>query len=272
MNKSGKMIKTISRGIEEHSPEILIAIGITGMISTTVLAVKATPKALLLIEEEKRRQNNELLQEAEESGMETCDRIERLKTPDVIKATWKCYVPAVVTGAVSIACIIGSNSVKSKRNAALATAYKLSQAAFTEYKEQVVETIGEKKEQVIRDKVAEKTIAKDPVSNKEVFVTNGGKVLCYDSISGRYFQSDVTSIKKAVNEINATLNDDMYASLNDFYYEIGLKPTSLGDVLGWNINEGLVDISFSTQMAENDEPCLVLDYSISPRYDFSKLM
>ena len=56
MNKNLSAItKNIGRKIKKHSPEILTGIGIAGMISATVMAVKATPKALKNIECEKRR-------------------------------------------------------------------------------------------------------------------------------------------------------------------------------------------------------------------------
>ena len=144
----------------KHSPEILTGIGIAGMITTTVLAVRATPKALELLEEKK----NE-------------DWVDELSPLEVVKAAWKPYVPAAVTGIASVACLIGASSVNAKRNAALATAYKLSETALSEYREKVIETIGEKKEKTVRDKVAEERVKKNPVSKSEVVVTNNGTTL-----------------------------------------------------------------------------------------------
>ena len=59
--------------------------------------------------------------------------------------------------------------------------------------------------------------------------------------------------------------------LNDFYYEIGLDNIKLGDELGWNIDDGYIDLSFSSQLASDGTPCLVIDYKIAPRYDFRNL-
>ena len=246
----------------KHSPEILVGIGVTGLLTTTVLAVKATPKALQLLEEERDRREEE-----SENGA-----IDPLKPIEVVKVAWKPYVPAAVTAVVSTACIIGASSVNAKRNAALATAYTLSETALKEYKSKVVETIGEKKEQVVRDAIAKDKIEKDPVKSHEVIITEKGNTLCYDAISGRYFRSDIEKIRKAENELNRRMLDEMYISLNEWYYEIGLKPTNVGDELGWNIKDGLMDISFSSQLTEDGEPCLVVDYHIAPRYDFTKLM
>lgn len=261
MNKLtlSKIARDVRLSLSRHSPEILIGIGIAGMLTTTVLAVKATPKAMRLMEEKK--------EELE---------VEELAPIEVVKTTWKCYVPAAVSGAVSVACLIGSHSVNARRNAALATAYKLSESALTEYKEKVVETIGEKKERSIQDKVSEKQVKDNPRSSSEVIVTGRGKTLCFDPLSSRYFYSDLEKIKRAANKLNYEINTSPFhnegVTLNDFYEEIGLPGTMTGDSLGWNLNTGLIDIYPSAQMVEGDdehegEPCLVLNFENPPRYD-----
>lgn len=240
--------------VSKRSPEILTGIGIAGMITTTVLAVRATPIALQLIEEKK----NE-------------DWVDELSPLEVVKTAWKPYVPAAVTGVASVACLIGASSVNAKRNAALATAYKLSETALSEYREKVIETIGEKKEKTVRDKVAEERVKKNPVSKSEVIVTNNGTTLCFDPISARYFKSSIDKIKRAENELNKQMLHDIsgYVSLNEFYDELGLDHTSVGDDLGWNVDR-LIDISFSSQLNDNGEPSVVLDYLVAPKYDFYK--
>lgn len=65
--------------------------------------------------------------------------------------------------------------------------------------------------------------------------------------------------------------DETYISLNDFYYEIGLRNTSIGDDIGWNINEGFIDLYFSSQLDEENVPCIVLNYQLAPRYDYQNL-
>lgn len=248
-------VKTVGNKLSEHSPEILTGIGITGLLSTTILAVKATPKALQLIDEKKEEMNTD-----------------ELTNTEVVKTCWKCYIPAAVTASVSVACLIGANSVNNKRNAVLATAYKLSESAFSEYKEKVIETIGEKKEEEVRDKIAKGRIEQNPVKNNEVIITGKGDVLCYDIVSGRYFKSDVDKIRKAENTLNKKLMNDMYCSLNEFYDLIGLPFTQMGFELGWNVNDSLVEIEFSTQLSEDDTPCVVIQYSVLPKCDYQHLL
>lgn len=253
-----KLLRTTKAVLSEHSPEILTGFGIAGMLVTTVLSVKATPKALQLIEEEKDRLE--------------LDGDEQLRPIEVVKVAWKPYIPATITCVVSIACLIGASSVNMRRNAALAAAYKLSETAFEEYKDKVVEVIGDKKEKTIREKVAQETVDKNPVSKNEIFITEKGNTLCRDPISGRYFKSDIDLIKKAENAVNKRLLHEMYVSLNDFYDLIGLSPTSNGDNLGWNIDKGFLELDFSATISENDTPCIVLEYNIEPKHGYDKLM
>lgn len=247
--------KSIKGVLERHTPEILTGIGVAGMVTSTVLAVKATPKAYLLVNDRK----DEL-------------EVEKLPVTELVKTTWKCYIPAAVTCGASIACLVGASSVNFKRNAALATAYKLSEAALSEYKDAVIETIGEKKEQSVRDKVAEERLKKNPVSKSEIIVTGNGTTLCYDPVGNSYFKSNIQQIESAKNKLNARMLSENYVSLNDFYDELGIGPTKLGDDLGWDIyKDGLIEIAFGSQLAEDGTPCLVMDYSIAPRYEYYKV-
>lgn len=120
-------LKSAQKSMKKHSPEILTGIGIAGMIATTVSAVRATPKALQLIDAREIKENR------------------RLSNKEIVATTWKCYVPAAVTGVLSTACLVGASSANLRRNTALATAYSISETALKEYKEKAVEVVGEKK-------------------------------------------------------------------------------------------------------------------------------
>ena len=248
-----KFVKSAQVMVSKHTPEILTGIGIAGMITSTVLAVRATPKALQLMDERK-------------FDLE----VEKLTVVETVKTTWKCYIPAVITGAASVGCLIGASSVNARRNAALATAYKLSETALNEYREKVAETIGEKKDKAIREQIDKDHIEEKPVSKSEVIITEKGNTLCYDTISGRYFKSDIDKIKKAVNELNRKMVYDNYVSLNEFYDELDLAHTSVGDDLGWNMENGFIDIYFSSQIADDGTPCIVVNYDVAPKYDYYK--
>lgn len=253
--KITNVVKSTKGYLYKHSPEILTGIGVAGMVTSTVLAVKATPKALQLIEE------------AKYGGGFT----EKLPVKMVIQIAWKPYIPAALTGIASISCIIGASTVSAKRNAALATAYSISEKALSRYRDKVIETIGEKKEKEIKNKIAQDEVDKNPISKTQVIMTSKGNTLCMDMISGRYFKSDIDTIQKIINELNRDMMYQNYVSLDELYSRLGLPSIKNGSELGWNIDRGFIEVDFGATLSEDGEPCLVLDFERGPEYDFNKL-
>lgn len=238
--------------VKQNAPELLIGIGISGFIGSIFRAVKATNKSYPVLKEKE-----------EEKG-------EPLTKKEKIKAVGKNYIPTVVMATGSTACVISGAIIKTKRYAALSAAYAITDATLREYTTKVREVVGDKKERVIHDEIAKDKVKENPPT-KEVVVTGDGS-LCYESISGRYFKSDIEKIRKAENKLNKEMLSCMYVSLNDFYYEIGLETTAMGDNLGWNLNkDGMVEVIFSSILTADEKPCLVIDYRIMPKYDYQKL-
>ncbi|MEG2624362.1 MAG: DUF6353 family protein [Clostridia bacterium] len=240
--------------LKKHSPEILTGVGIAGMLTTTVLAVKATPEALRRIEKKKRDENHKAL-----------------TVIQTVQATWKCYIPATVTGLTSTACLIGASTANGRRNTALATAYSLSETALHEYRDKVVETLGGKKEEAIRESVDKDRVARNPPSQEILMAEGCGKTLCYDATFGRYFYSDVETLRHVANELNRQMNvmSEPYVSLNQFYMEINLPSVDAGDQLGWNLYKGSIELEFSSQLARGSTPCLVMSFKAMPDYRYT---
>lgn len=231
--------KILSHYTRKHSPEILTAIGITGMAVSMIFAVSATPKALQCIEDAKNERDTDELTKTE-----------------IAKATWKCYVPAAVTFAASTACIIGASKINFERNAALATAYTLSETAMMEYKKKVVEEIGKEKENDIQTKVVSDKTGTSPSVINQMFLSGGSDVMCFDELTNSYFLTTVDKLDKAVNELNRRMRDENYITLNDFYYEVGIEPNGLGEMLGWNIDDGYIKLQYTAHLDKNGNPCL----------------
>lgn len=247
------ILKNAEQFVTKHSPEILTGIGIAGMIGTTMMAVKATPKAIELIEKRKKEID-----------------VEELHPVEVVKTTWKCYIPAAITCAASALCLVKAVNISTRRSAAFLTAYNLSDTAFREYKAKVEETVGKNKTKLIQDQVAQDKLNSEKVESREVIVTERGTTLCYDAVFGRFFISDMDSIKRAMNNINAEImGGNMYASLNEFYDELGLKHVDIGDQLGWNIDDRGLEVLFSSGIADDGRPCLVISYNIAPKYNYN---
>jgi hypothetical protein len=173
------VFKRLGKLITKNSPTILTGLSVAGLVSTVIMAVKATPKAMRILDEA--RIQNGMVELAEDNNSITINT--GIPVKDAIRLTWKCYIPTAIMGGLTIGCIIGSNSINLRRNAALAGLYSLTETALKEYKAKVIETIGEKKERDIRDEVAKERIHKNPVSDNEVVITGYGETLCYDFLS-----------------------------------------------------------------------------------------
>ena len=266
-----KIFRPIAKQVSKYGPEIAVGVGIAGMITTTILAVKATPKSLRLIEAEKKRRNHEIKEEAKESGKDTVGLIDRLSILDTVKVAWKPYIPAMISGALSIGCIVGASTVHVKRNAALATAYQLAANTLSDYKEKVIETIGEEKEREVQKKVDAKKVER--INSTEPSFVRKGKPLCIEPISGRPFEMDLEDVKAAINRLNYRLTGGMEEciSLSEWYDEIGLKHTDVSDYMGWNIySDGLITVTEVPSSTDDGELCWVLEYAVLPHYKYEK--
>lgn len=240
----------IKKLLSDNLPLILTSAAVGGVVATTILAVKATPKAH---------------RDIQDARSETTEEITSI---DMVKLSWRYYIPAAVAGAMTVAAIVGSQGINTKRQAALVGLWSVTDKAFTEYKSQVVKTIGEKKEKEVVNEVVKTRMDEDPY-NKEIFITGIGTQKMKDTLSGRYFEGDIEGIRQAQNNINAQCINSQYASLNDFYREIGLPPTKHGDDVGWRTDH-MLDISYAAHIAENGDPCIGLDYRYAPIRNYWK--
>jgi hypothetical protein len=256
MNMSG--IKTAARavvsGIKQKSPTILTSLGAAGVFGTAVLAVRATPEAIRNLQDHSVLDSSLYL--FEDKGIK-----------DVLKLSWKYYIPTMIMATTTVGCIIGANSINLRRNAALASIYSLTEATLREYQAKVVETIGEKKERAIKDSIAQDKLDKNPLSGNQIIFTGKGETLCFDPLSGRYFKNDLENLRKIQNDINHDLISNMWISLNDVYDLIGLARTKVGDDLGWNVDK-MLNFIFTAKIAEGGHPCIVIDYTVEPTISF----
>ena len=253
--------RRIAQSLSSNSPMILSGLAVAGVIGTAILAVRATPKAVY--EKHKYAVDTTDRSENEDARTRTLTHVE------IVQATWKFYIPAAISGAATIGCIIGANQIGMRRNAALLGAYTLVDTAFREYKEEVLAQIGVTKERKVHDEIEKRHIDEHPVRDAQVIITGGGDQLCYDTLTGRYFKSDAETIRRAENEINRRVISDMYISQNEFYDLLGLGPTTVGDELGWNL-DNLISLVFTSHLAQDGMPCLAVGYAKLPIKDYGK--
>lgn len=265
------LAKKASAIVNKNSPTILAALAIAGVGGVIVATVKATPKALKLLEE-KDKKMEELKAEYESSSEEemTDEAYAKQKRTVIIDTGLqlaKVYAPVVIIAGVTIVSIVCANKINLKRLATVTSLYSVSEKTLKEYKQKTLETVGKTKEAEIEGKVHDDLLSQNPLDRSNVIVTGSGETLCYDIMSGRYFKSDIEHIRKRMNDFNYALNHDYALSLNDFYEMLGLDTIGLAEDIGWNTAEPM-EIRFDSRLASNGSPCLVLDYSAKPIWNY----
>lgn len=229
----------------DNSPLILTAVGVTGSVVASVITAQATIKAVQILE-----------YESYDSSWEA------------VKIVWPLYLPSAGMLVLTCGAIIMSHQIGTRRAAALAAAYSLSEKALTDYREKIIEHVGAKKERVYEGEIAQKKVDNTPGSSEVIIVS--GEVLFLDEFSGRYFNSTVEKIRQAQNDVNAEINEGFYCSLTEFYQKIGLSQTTMSEEVGWNTDRRL-EVRFSTTISEDDRPCMVISYTKTPIRDYTKV-
>jgi hypothetical protein len=244
------IINITQRYVIDNSPTLLTAFGVTGTLATAYLTGKATFKAAAILREE------------EEARV----LMEKQPPPptkkEQVKLVWKCYIPPALSVATTVGCIVAANTISMSRAAAMAAAYTLADKNFGEYKDKVKEVLGEKKEGEIRSAVAQDAVNNTPMINVER--GHGGSTMCLDKWTGRFFTSDMQSIRAAENDINKGLyrGNDRVVTLGDFYNALGLSIPKCAEEIGWNADSP-VDLTFDTVVREG-QPVLVMDFANTP--------
>ena len=237
--------------VKKNASTILTVVGSAGVVATAVLAVKATPKAMRVLEEAKE------------------EKQEDLTVLEKVQIAGPAYIPAIVTGVATVACIFGANILNQRQQAALMSAYALLDNSYKEYRAKVMELYGEDADANVKAEVA-----KDKYQ-KQCVVVSEGKHLYYDSYSERYFEATPEQIMKAEYAVNKKLQFNDCLFLNDFYELVGLEPTDYGNYLGWSLTELIEctwfswwELSRQKVFLEDDLECTILNFSLDPNFDF----
>lgn len=261
----GELVKYISK----NSPTILTGCAIAGAFAAVGLAIKATKPALRHIEEEKIEHRDRLIitdGDTRESYDLTQDEIDaiKLRPLEIVGAVWKDYVPTAIVLAGTTACIIGAHSISAKRTAAMAALYTASETALKDWKEKTEEVVGKGKKDKIKDAVHEAAVDRCPPSEGMFVETGHGQTHFMDYYSGRYFKSSFEHIRQAVNNINqGMIGGDWRASLNEFYYEIGLPGIGGGDDLGWTV-DNMIELDPTSKLMSDGSSVTVINFKYAP--------
>jgi hypothetical protein len=240
------VLRYVKPFVKRNASTILTCIGGAGVVVTSVMAVKATPKALQIIEKA----------EAEKG--------EKLTKFEVIRTAGPVYIPTVLSGAATVACVFGANMLNKRQQAALMSAYALLDNSYKEYKKKVEELYGEDANREIRAE-----LAKDKYEDTDISVDEN-KQLFYDDVSGRYFESTMETVIKAEYELNRKLSLWDGAYLNEFYEFLGIPPVDYGDHVGWS--QALLMEQHWISWLDFDHDKVIMDdglecYIITPQYE-----
>lgn len=240
-------LKRFGLGVSRNSGTILTVLSSSGVVSTALLAIRAKPKA------------DDAMEDLENQYFP-----EEPPKAEIAKKLAVAYAPCVISAGLTIGMIVGLNHSHEKKRAALAGLYTASELALQEYQQKVKDVIGEKKELALRDEIAKDHICANPPMNREIIITEKGNTKVLDDWTGRYFKSDIATIRDTVNRINAYIVANMWVTLNEVYYELGLPPVKQGNDIGWNIDHMLELAPFSSQIAPDGDPCLVMTFANRP--------
>lgn len=247
---------------KRNSPTILTCIGGVGVVATTIMAVKATPKAVALLEDAK-----------EEKG-------EELTTLEIIKTAGPAYIPAAVTGVTTLVCIFGANALNKRQQASLVSAYALIDNSYKEYKHKLKELYGEEAHQNVVD-----SIAIEEIEKKELFVPTpcqqysfsldeyaGDEMLFYDEYGHRYFNSTLDRVIAAEYHLNRNYTLRGFSALNELYDFLGLEPTDYGSEVGWTTESGIPWIDFHHHKAVTDDglECCIIEMYFPPEAGYAE--
>ena len=245
-----------ARLVKANAPAILTASACVGTIATAVLTAKSTTLAI-------------------ERVADYCEA--NLRSPEDLSwrekfaVSYRVYIPPAIAGVATLVSIVAANRIQYARGAAFALAYSGSEAAFRRYREAVADVVKPKDLVKVKARAAEKSLSDaPPQSPGTILVASSGDVTCYDVFSGRYFQSDIETIRRVENNINGQLNSECYASLNEFYAGLGLPPIAAGELVGWS-DPNALSVEFGSQLTDKGEPVLTVDFLVSPKENYFKI-
>ena len=252
--------------LKRSSPTILTCVGAIGVVTTSVLAVKATPKAIMLIEQAEVEKSLSLGQ-----GSESVDG--QLTTLEIVRATWQCYIPAALVGLSTIACIFGANVLSKRNQTSLVSAYALLNQSYQQYRNAAKAVYGNDADSKIKAQMAKDTyVSADGYSLYSADMDpESEQILCYDLFSKRYFTSTMAAVLNAQYHVNRNFTLRGWSDLNELYDFLGLEEHSGGDVIGWSADEMLESglapwIEFENRLVKMDDglECYIISTLFKP--------
>lgn len=239
----------VSNFIRRNDTSLLSGAAIVGVFTTGILSFKAGYVV---------GHDDGINWETGQGGDWIDDRRERAEY--YVRRHWKTTVPSLVSGTATMSAILLSNRAGARHTAAATAAYAVVDQALDDYREKVVEKFGEKADGEVMAEVAQKRTDANQPQPEAIVITGGGNQLCQEAYTGRYFLSDMETLRRAQNDLNAMLISQDACTLSEWYHLVGLSTTSHDHDLGWNADK-LMELEFSAVITEDGRPCMVFEYN-----------
>jgi len=262
------LLKKSEKFLTDNSPVILTAVGVTGVALTAYLTAKATIKSVEDLRIARIDRDEAQLKDVPLGEGILLPKYPEITGVDAVKVVWKNYLPALGVAAVTCSAIVCANRIGTKRTAAMASALTLAERAHEEFRGKAEARLGPKKTREVVEEIAQEQVNRQPVGGQEVVMTGGGDSLCYDSYTGRYFYSSVQAIQQAEIDVNRQILHHDYASLTDFYCQLGLSRTDVSDNLGWNSDQLIELEPIITTVSDDQRPCFVVKFRNPPSQNY----
>ena len=186
-----------------------------------------------------------------------------------VQLTWKEFVPALSAAAVTGACVVGLHGVLGRRIASIAAATTVVETQLNKLKTAVKDVATPQLREEIQNAAVRSTARETEVPVVADDLAEGSQP-CFEAYSGRYFIASMEDVRGGINDVNAQINSNFYASLNDLYDALGLERLRYGDDVGWN-TDSLIEPCFSADLTPDGRPYLVLDYQKAPSHAYDRL-
>ena len=231
-----------------------------GVVATAVLAAKAAVKAERVRAEAETKEN----------------RI--FKKPEIVRTVAPVYIPTVVTGALTIACVFGASYLNKKQQIALTSVLTMTRDQFKQYRRKVKDIYGEAAHQRIMDELSvEKAMdakieAPGLASNSCLdFHEEEERHIFQECYSGRHFESTFSRVLQAEYHLNRNFALGGIVSLNDFFTFLGLEETEEGDVVGLSTacGYGWIDFDHRRITLDDGTPCFVIAVEFEPEEGYA---
>jgi len=254
MRKMSKLLNKSQAFVKRNSSTILTCVGAAGVIATTVTAVKATPKAILLLERAR-----------EDKG----DELTKFET---VKIAAPVYVPTIVLGVSTLACIFGANILNQRAQASLMSAYALADSSYKDYRKKVDELYGEEAGAQVRAEIAKDKYEENPIK------VDDGRRLYYDTYSMQYFEATPYEVQRAEYELNKALMIEDGVCLNEWYRLTGADQLEHGFDFGWTVGANMeaywqtwIDFKHEKVVMDDGLECILISFEQDPFPDFETM-